>query len=47
MGYFLGIPLPPSYAARIEAFRRGITDWACRPQWSEPHISVWGGTIPA
>jgi 2'-5' RNA ligase len=43
MDYFLGIPLPPSYAARIEAFRREITDWAFRPQRSEPHISVKGG----
>jgi hypothetical protein len=31
MDYFLGIPLPPPYAARIEAFRREMTDWALRP----------------
>ena len=43
MDYFLGIPLPPPYAARIEAFRREIADWALRPQRSEPHISVKSG----
>jgi 2'-5' RNA ligase len=43
MDYFLGIPLPPPYAARIEAFRREITDWTLRPQRSEPHISVKSG----
>ncbi len=43
MDYFLGIPLSPPYASRIEAFRREIMAWSLRPQRSEPHISVKGG----